>query len=499
LGVPQADSPSSSATDAAPGAGRRWFFAAILIVLPLAVLALAEGSASLLLFVSALRHSRSSDARSHTAYDSLLGWSSTKGLSWPNYYGPGGALHINRLGFREASASGPRVPGSRRLVCLGDSFTFGHGVADSATWCARLSEQDNSLQTINMGQVGFGLDQDYLWFRRDGAALDPDVLVMAFVKADFNRTRLHEFLGYPKPWLAVDHDSLITRGFPVPRLGAMRLLMLRVGPALQGLRLSQLAIALKGGKRTDMEEATAGDSATAGEVGRILASLAAWQHSHGHRFIAVLIPAESDYLGLNVGGWRDLLKADAATGHYEFIDLVGDLRRLPSDSVPPLYIHESDGIPHHAEGHLTVRGNRWVAQRLLEQLRAGAPARQAARGRRVVACGSEWMPAAGPMSAATAASPASCSAPWCTPLPPITSSASPMPPWRIAGTSTRLTWSWCRYPSRRRRPPRPAPTAAAAPATFSASAGPYGGNRSTSSSPPASTRISRCRHACVPW
>ncbi len=341
------------------------------MLLPIAVLALAEGSASLVLFAAGVLHPRSNDARGHTAYDTLLGWSSIRGLTDPDYYGRGIGLHIDPAGFREPSATGPRAAGKRRVVCLGDSFTFGHGVADSAAWCARLAEEDPGIETTNMGQVGFGLDQDLLWFRRDGRALDPDVLVLAFIKADLNRTQNREFIGVPKPWLTVDHDSVVVHGVPVRKLGPLGKLWMRTQPQIPPLRLSQLAQRLHERGATG-SELPPGDAGAARLAPRILASLAQWQQSHGHEFVAVLIPVESDYEGHGVDHWRTMLQAAADSGHYQFVDLVTELRKLPPDSIAPMYIQESADAPRHALGHFTVRGNEWLVRQLLPRL---APAR----------------------------------------------------------------------------------------------------------------------------
>lgn len=339
----------------------------ILVLLPLAVLALAEGSASLVLFAAGVLHPRSSDARSHTAYDSLMGWSSIPGLTDPDYYGRGVGLRIGPAGFREPSATGPHAAGKRRLICLGDSFTFGHGVADSAAWCARLAQDDPGLETTNMGQVGFGLDQDLLWFRRDGRALAPDVLVMAFIKADLNRTQNRQFIGVPKPWLTVDHDSVAVHGVPVRRLGPLGRLWMRIQPQIPPLRLSQLAQRLRARGESDSAPPPA-DVGAARLAPRILGSLAQWQQAHGHAFIAVLIPVEDDYESHGVDHWRTLLQAAADSGHYQFVDLVTELRKLPPDSIAPMYIQAGANAPRHAEGHMTARGNEWLARELLARL-----------------------------------------------------------------------------------------------------------------------------------
>lgn len=50
-------------------------------------------------------------------------------------------------------------PGRYASSARGGSFTLGYGVGDADTWCALLQTIDPRLETVNMGQAGYGLDQ----------------------------------------------------------------------------------------------------------------------------------------------------------------------------------------------------------------------------------------------------------------------------------------------------------------------------------------------------
>jgi hypothetical protein len=67
-----------------------------------------------------------------------------------------------------------------------------------------------------MGQIGYGVDQAFLWYRRNGPAVSHDVQVLAFVSADFDRMRYRSFMSYGKPVLAVEFETLVVRNVPVP-------------------------------------------------------------------------------------------------------------------------------------------------------------------------------------------------------------------------------------------------------------------------------------------
>ena len=185
--------------------------AALLVLVNLGVLVLllvlVEGGASLLLFLRDAGRTQALAERLHTVHDPELGWVNEPGVHQPDMYGPGVGLTINAQGFRSTEPTPTRTAGGAiRLVCSGDSFTLGYGVADDATWCHQLAEIDPRLETVNMGQGGYGFDQAWLWYRRDGAPLEHRIHVFAFITDDFRRMERDRFLGYAKPLLGVDGD-----------------------------------------------------------------------------------------------------------------------------------------------------------------------------------------------------------------------------------------------------------------------------------------------------
>jgi hypothetical protein len=67
-----------------------------------------------------------------------------------------------------------------------------------------------------MGQGGYGADQAYLWYKRDGAVLDHHIQIFAIILPDLYRMQHSSFNGYGKPVLAVENDRLVTKNVPVP-------------------------------------------------------------------------------------------------------------------------------------------------------------------------------------------------------------------------------------------------------------------------------------------
>jgi lysophospholipase L1-like esterase len=84
-------------------------------------------------------------------------------------------------GSFRGKAPGPRAHGGIRIVCLGGSTTYGHGVSWGQAWPAVLEgilrSRGVSAEVINAGVPGYGSRQILRRYRRDIAGLGPDVVI----------------------------------------------------------------------------------------------------------------------------------------------------------------------------------------------------------------------------------------------------------------------------------------------------------------------------------
>lgn len=325
----------------------------------------------------------------HTTYDADLGWVSKKSFAAADVYAPGVGLHTNGRGMRGTSEVADTLAVSkRRYVCSGDSFTFGQGVRDDETWCTLLGSGD--VETVNMGQIGYGIDQAYLWYMRDARNLQHTVHLFAFVTDDFGRMSADRFLGYAKPKLISRGDSLVVEGVPTPRDIGVRPAS-RLKRVVQSLRASQLLGRLTAGAASQTD--TPGAKMSADELrailARVIGSLKRVNAAKGSTLVLVYLPIERDFINDASRHWRTQTRAIADSLGVPLLDLVRDLREVPPEDVPKLYIQQS-GAVFEGMGHYTVLGHKWVAQRLgaaLDSLHLGAkpavsvPARQRPQAR----------------------------------------------------------------------------------------------------------------------
>jgi lysophospholipase L1-like esterase len=90
----------------------------------------------------------------------------------------GRPVTINARGLRGAEPATPRP--ARRILCLGDSITFGYGVGDDETYPAALGRAlaARGVEVVNGGVTGYTSHQSWKLLQRVGPALRPDVVTV---------------------------------------------------------------------------------------------------------------------------------------------------------------------------------------------------------------------------------------------------------------------------------------------------------------------------------
>ncbi|HEX4959664.1 MAG TPA: hypothetical protein VF173_02410 [Thermoanaerobaculia bacterium] len=90
-------------------------------------------------------------------------------------------VRINQLGIRGPEI-GPHRPGVRRVLVLGDSFTFGTGVEEEEAFPARLAEELSRggipAEGINAGMGAYGIPDEVAWYEVYGMQVHPDLIVL---------------------------------------------------------------------------------------------------------------------------------------------------------------------------------------------------------------------------------------------------------------------------------------------------------------------------------
>lgn len=336
-----------------------------------------EGLSSTILLIQDLRQTKVVAERLHTQYDPELGWVNIPNTYLADMYGPGVYLKINAQGFRSRKDFDEPVPDDKvRLICSGDSFTFGFGVSNDQTWCQQLTVLNQHLETVNMAQGGYGLDQAYLWYKRDGARLKHDIQLFAFITPDFERMQYDQFLGYGKPVLAVVDNEVVTQNVPVPRRAFYVPLLTQGRGSIEKLRSVQFlrrTFFEFGEENTLAPQPLLDEEAVKNVTYHILTELKQLNQTRGSQLVLVYLPTQADYqAGANsTDARREYIRQIAADEDLILIDLVEDFRALPPEEINGLFIPYDDSLDFaEAAGHYSVGGNQYIAGLLYEKLLA---------------------------------------------------------------------------------------------------------------------------------
>ncbi len=130
---------------------------------------------------------------------------------------------INNFGFRGPDFQMPKPSGVYRIICLGDSVTFGWSLEDSETYPAQLQNllrqkhPGCKMEVINLGTSGYSSFQGRQLFFRFAKNLRPDLVIVGFgqndrmpaifsdqeqfEKGSWNRSKLDLFLSQSQVYL----------------------------------------------------------------------------------------------------------------------------------------------------------------------------------------------------------------------------------------------------------------------------------------------------------
>ncbi len=157
-----------------------------------------------------------------TTFDTNLGWRLNPGSYWvkPRHTFKKHEIAISTQGLRNGMVAPAAPRGSRRIVVLGDSFTFAMAMPHENTFPVLLQNtlkgKGGSYEVINAGVYGYGTAQEMLFMKelaRQGITGDVYIL-MVFVNDILDNLRLSEYGSSEKspapPGFALDSGGGLT-------------------------------------------------------------------------------------------------------------------------------------------------------------------------------------------------------------------------------------------------------------------------------------------------
>lgn len=133
-------------------------------------------------------------------------------------------VRINNYGFRGPDFQMEKRPGSYRIICLGDSVTFGWSAGEDETYPARLEKilQEKypgcKIQVLNLGVTGYTSFQGKELFFTFAQKLEPDLVITSFGANDRYPALLSDQEHYDLGWWQANRMDLILRHSQVYKL-----------------------------------------------------------------------------------------------------------------------------------------------------------------------------------------------------------------------------------------------------------------------------------------
>jgi len=267
-------------------------------------------------------------------------------------------IHINNLGFRGPELVARKPAGTIRILCVGDSYTFGHYVDDTQPFPVRLQElMENAapglpVEVINGGANGFTILDEKIFLETKALALDPDIVVLVFSNNDITD------LARPRPMIDVmrDHARLKSRFLigPVIRF-------LQHTAIFNGMQRTAAWLQLRRRKEAARRETVPPD-ALWDRYGELLAQTRVLLQGKGVRMLLVAWPSAEQATTTGPVEPIDRLGGIAGRLGIPFLDLTPQMRALHAGGTSPSLM-PLDGHPSAAA---YAAGARAIASRLLQ-------------------------------------------------------------------------------------------------------------------------------------
>lgn len=169
----------------------------------------------------------------YIVFDSTLGWTNRVNGEMQSDCSSR-MMKTNSSGIRSDREYDMLPPvGVLRIAAFGDSFTHCEDVGNTETWEANMESLMKGLEVLNFGVAGYGLDQAYLRYLKDGLKYKPDIVFIGFMTDDIFRhpnnfrpfVRPNTRLPLSKPRYLIENDRLVLIPNPISKLEDYRILL----------------------------------------------------------------------------------------------------------------------------------------------------------------------------------------------------------------------------------------------------------------------------------
>ena len=260
-------------------------------------------------------------------------------------------IRINELGMRGKNLN---EASKRRILFLGDSFTFGSGVAEDKSFPALVEYAvGDYISVVNGGQPGYGIYQMEGLFRRLGPIIRPELVVVVIWEGLFLRQPLSE----------AEHENFLRRSTRLKKLKSISVLGTHVYRIYERLLLrfgaKKFVVTLNERKKASIPLQEQYHRAVKADEERLL-KIGDMARSHGGRLVLVFWPRKGF-----VGADNTLMSSELTSMLKDF----SKKNQIPFYSVQDtLEDYSSEKLLIPFDWHPTSLAHCLVAEKLVSSL-----------------------------------------------------------------------------------------------------------------------------------
>jgi hypothetical protein len=277
------------------------------------------------------------------------------------------SLNFEQAGFRGGTRGGP-VWG----VALGDSFTFGMGVNQEATWIAHLAQITQS-EIINLGVPGWGPQQYTRALERYGIGLNPKLIFYGLYRNDLQDAVLFD-QWHSDPSVKSRLDAFLRQYSVAYKL--TRLMLANLSPGTEDIALSDLAVTFNSKQITTTLKNDIDHFGSAWRLTERELDLAI-RYSQGAvaKFVLLYFPSKEEvYWDMIKQKEKSLASFDDAITMFrtQLSDFCQKRQMFCLDLTPALRSKASQGekLYYSHDSHWTEHGNKVIADQIYRFLSA---------------------------------------------------------------------------------------------------------------------------------
>jgi len=271
-------------------------------------------------------------------------------------------VRINSLGLRDREITQQPGPGALRVLALGDSQTFGAGLALADTWPKQLERvlrggvaSSRAVEVVNAGIPGTDTWQHEILLRRLLKMTNPQAVVLALYVNDVVPGYTPRRIGASAPTNTWDKQLV----YLLKRSAVITWTYYRLF----------LPWYTRGGPASTIEEAVLTGKVDARaergwqQVDRSLAAMKEACDARGVRLLVAILPRRDQVSGIHPGrAYQERARATSEAHGIEALDLLPDLSAE--------YRTKGDALFIPWDGHNSASANHVIAERLAQMARS---------------------------------------------------------------------------------------------------------------------------------